>query len=191
MIKENLTKIIMGIIAITVLLTWANLYRKIPEEELIKDNLISAFKQAEYSGGIAFRKQRDYISIVNEIMEKYKDKISFVNLEKEGMEINGIRSGIAGEIKEGYWVVITDEIVPNADAYSGSATMIFTQEKPNKVGELANLFFQSYNPESSTRNSSLIILFTASFKLPHTTTLPLHEESRTKRPSGYMPVVTA
>ena len=105
---------------------------KEPTENEIRERLVSRFELAEDSSSFGRRTFRTYEAIVNKVMEEFEE-LEFHSLEKESLEVEGITSGVVAEYYEGYYVVITNELCPKAEAYSGPAAMLFTTIPPKNV----------------------------------------------------------
>lgn len=106
---------------------------KEPTENEIRESLVSRFELAEnQSGSFGRRVPRSYEAIVNKVMEEFCE-LEFHSLEKEFLEVEGITSGVVAEYYEGHWVIITDELCPEADAFSGPAAMMFTTTSPKSA----------------------------------------------------------
>ena len=106
---------------------------KEPTESEIRESLVSRFELAEnQSSSFGRRTPRSYEAIVNKVMEEFCE-LEFHSLEKETLEVEGITSGVVAEYFPGHWVLITNELCPGAEAYSGPAAMLFTTTQPKNA----------------------------------------------------------
>lgn len=89
------------------------------EERVIVDRFESLSKKETYEG------------VANTFIDRWYGDLEFKNLEIEGLEIEGVKSGVVAQIEEGKYMVITNQVIPEA-YHSGPAALFFSEQEPIK-----------------------------------------------------------